>query len=279
METNNQLQIYIVTGGKGYAGSQLVETVLAQFPHHHVPVHIFSGVVTPLQITNILSELNPKTSIVAHTLVDAELRLILLRDCNTLGIKEIDLIGNLTNLISGFLNEEPLNKPGMYRQVKHQYFDRIEAIEFTLSTDDGMSPKKLFDADIVLTGVSRTGKTPLSVYLAMYGWKVSNIPLVYGIRPPKELFEIDRGRVFGLNIQLPFLVAQRKKRVAQMGVFDNQNYLGEDSIAKEINFAKRVFETGGFNVINITNKPIETTANEIIKLIKARYASLADKGE
>jgi regulator of PEP synthase PpsR (kinase-PPPase family) len=135
-----------------------------------------------------------------------------------------------------------------------------------------MSPERLKNAEIVLTGVSRAGKTPLSVYLAMYGWKVANIPLVNGVQPPKELFKIDPNRVFGLHISAAQLIAHRKKRLQGWKNYNDEKYIDEREVRDEIRQAMFVFERGGFTVINVSNKPIESTANEIINLMSQRFS-------
>jgi regulator of PEP synthase PpsR (kinase-PPPase family) len=140
-----------------------------------------------------------------------------------------------------------------------------------LNHDDGLNPNRLADAEIVLVGVSRSGKTPLSVYMSMFGWKVANVPLVKGIDPPQELFSIDPQRVFGLNISLSNLIAQRHKRLEQMRNQSNTDYIEQRKVGEEIRFANFIFERGRFTVINVTSKPIETTANEIIGMISDRF--------
>jgi regulator of PEP synthase PpsR (kinase-PPPase family) len=151
------------------------------------------------------------------------------------------------------------------------YFKRVEAIDFTLKVDDGQNPEKIGQADIVLTGVSRTGKTPLSVYLAMFGWKVANVPIVSGIEPPEELFKADPGRVFGLNISPVYLIAQRANRVKSLHMDLDSDYINKRKVADELDYARRIFERGGFTEIQITNKPIESSANEILTILTSRF--------
>jgi regulator of PEP synthase PpsR (kinase-PPPase family) len=164
-----------------------------------------------------------------------------------------------------------LQSPGLYREINQQYYERIDAIEFTLNHDDGLRPHKLHNAEIVLTGVSRSGKTPLSVYLAMYGWKVANVPLVFGIEPPKELFEIDPNRVFGLSISSGQLISHRMKRLKSLENTENTSYVDERLVAQDLRHAHFVFEKGGFTIINVSNKPVETSANEILNIMATRF--------
>lgn len=180
-------------------------------------------------------------------------------------------MGGLADFIEDKLGTQSVNAPGLYRRVNSRYYNRIEAIEYTLKHDDGLNPGRLRDAEIILTGVSRSGKTPLSVYMSMFGWKVANVPLVNGIDPPEELFKIDPQRVFGLYIKSPYLIAQRYKRLRQMNNLDNNDYVDKKHVNDELHNALTIFEKGGFTKIDVTNKPIETTANEIIAMVSDRF--------
>jgi [pyruvate, water dikinase]-phosphate phosphotransferase / [pyruvate, water dikinase] kinase len=181
-------------------------------------------------------------------------------------------MGELAAYLDEQLDVQPLQHPGLYRKINQEYFERIDAIEFTLSHDDGLGHERLRNAEIILTGVSRVGKTPLSVYLAMFGWKVANVPLVKGIQPPDELFEVDPQRVFGLHIGIPQLISHRKKRMESWNNHQNELYVNENSVKEEVRHALFVFERGGFTVLTVTNKPIESTANEIMNLISERFS-------
>jgi regulator of PEP synthase PpsR (kinase-PPPase family) len=204
-------------------------------------------------------------------MVNLQLRDKLVQYCSEFGVREVDLFSKLAGFIDETTDIAPLMHPGLYRELNHQYFDRIESIEYTLSHDDGMSPERLENAEIILTGVSRAGKTPLSVYLAMYGWKVANVPLVHGIAPPDELFKVDPQRVFGLHISSSQLIAHRKKRLLGWNNHQNESYIDEQKVREEIRNAMFIFDRGGFTVINVSNKPIESTANEILNIMSQRF--------
>ncbi|MCL1822008.1 MAG: kinase/pyrophosphorylase [Prolixibacteraceae bacterium] len=266
-ETNNTdkntTSIFVVSGGRGVSGNSLVQASLIQYPDNNVPVEILSNISTEEQLFEVIRQAKKKGAIIAHTMVDPDLRRKLNALSDEFNIPAVDLMGKLFDLLNERLDITPLKTPGLYHQVNLQYFDRVEAIEYTLSHDDGMDPDRLREAEIVLTGLSRAGKTPLSVYLAMYGWKVANVPLVKGIEPPEQLFEIDNRRVFGLYINYPQLIAHRHKRM-HVWNSDDTNYTNEESVREEIRFANFIFEKGNFTVINVSNKPIESTANEIL---------------
>jgi hypothetical protein len=181
------------------------------------------------------------------------------------------MAGDLIDYLTAELNEEPLNQPGLYRKLNLEYFDRLESIDFAISNDDGLNVHNLRHADIVLAGVSRTGKTPLSVYLAMHGWKVSNVPLVLGMDPPEELFRVDEKRVFGLTTSMNQLLSHRRKRLGDYEHVSSSDYVNPRSVRMELDFAHAVFKRGGFSVISVTHKPIESVANEILELIYRRF--------
>lgn len=263
--------IYIVSGGKGLAGNNMVHSLLIQYPNNNVPVIIVPNIHEEVQLMKLVEKAKQEDGMIAHTLVNRDLRSLLRKLCEEKGVKHIDFMGELADYLDEKLQIPSLQSPGLYREINQQYFDRIEAIEFTLNHDDGLQPQKLHKAEIILTGVSRSGKTPLSVYLAMYGWKVANIPLVNGIDPPKELFEVDPRRVFGLSISSGHLISHRIKRLRSFGNPENTNYIDELLVMKEIRNANFIFEKGGFTILNVSNKPVETSANEILNIMANRF--------
>lgn len=263
--------IYIVSGGKGLAGNNMVHSLLIQYPNNNVPVIIVPNIHEEVQLMKLVEKAKQEDGMIAHTMVNRDLRSLLRKLCEEKGVKHIDFMGELADYLDEKLQIPSLQSPGLYREINQQYFDRIEAIEFTLNHDDGLQPQKLHKAEIILTGVSRSGKTPLSVYLAMYGWKVANIPLVNGIDPPKELFEVDPLRVFGLSISHGHLISHRIKRLRSLGNPENTNYIDEHLVMKEIRNANFIFEKGGFTILNVSNKPVETSANEILNMMANRF--------
>lgn len=275
MATNKKNQkvspIYVVSGGKGLAGNNMVQSLLVQYPNNNVPVIIVPNMTEEHQLITLVKKVKDENGLITHTMVNRHLRYFLNDLCREKGVRCIDYMGELADYLDETLNIPSLQYPGLYRETNQEYFDRIEAIEFTLNHDDGLNPIKLHKAEIILTGVSRSGKTPLSVYLAMYGWKVANIPLVHGIDPPKELFEVDPKRVFGLTISPGQLISHRMKRLMSINDTKNTNYVDERLVMQEIRNANFIFEKGGFTVLNVSNKPVETTANEILTLMSNRF--------
>ncbi|WKK65710.1 pyruvate, water dikinase regulatory protein [Lutimonas zeaxanthinifaciens] len=269
--TNKAVSIFVVSGGKGVTGHTIVQTLIIQYPENKLNVKLIPDVRTEEKVLEVIKKVKDANGILTHTMVNSDMRSFLIEECEKQEVKQADLMGGLANIIENDYGLPSLNTPGLYHKINAQYYKRIEAMEYTLHHDDGLNAQDLRKADIVVTGVSRCGKTPLSVYMSMFGWKVANIPLVKGIDPPKELFEIDKNRVFGLNINLNHLVIQRQKRWKGIGNLSNMNYTDTKTVGQELQYAKFLFKRGGFTQINISNKAIESTANEIIGLIIDRF--------
>ena len=268
---NESVSIFVVSGGKGVTGHIIVQTLIIQYPENSLNVKLIPDVRTEKKIIEVITKVKKANGILAHTMVNYDLRIFLIEQCNKQQVKQADLMGGLASIIENDFGLQSVNTPGLYHKINAQYYTRIEAIEYTLNHDDGLNAQNLQEADIVVTGVSRCGKTPLSVYMAMSGWKVANVPLIQGIDPPKELFEIDKNRVFGLDINLNNLVIQRQKRWKSFGNLPNTNYVDSKLVGRELQYAKFLFKRGGFTKINISNKAIESTANEIIGFLFDRF--------
>lgn len=263
--------IHIVSGGRCLNGHGMVQALLAQYPDNNISVDLKPSITTAEQAKTVVNEAKAEKAVIVHTMVCANIRQVIIDECKKQNVIEYDYMGPLANYIEQKIGLTPINEPGLYRKSNEQYFDRIDAIEYTLGADDGVNPQRLFEADIILTGVSRVGKTPLSIYMSMLGWRVANVPLVLGIEPPHQLFEVDPQRVFGLHISPVQLLSHRMKRLVNISNNVNNNYVDRRVINDEIRYADRLFEKGGFTVVNTTNKPIESSSNEIIEMITTRF--------
>ncbi len=262
--------IYIISGGEGSSGQQVLHTALAQFGEVDVPVVVRPRVHDPVELEAIVQEAHQAGGLIVHTLVSADLRQRLLTLAEVYHVPETDLMGALLAQLSAHLACEPLQQPGLYRQLRLSYFERIEAIEFTVAHDDGRRPHELDQAEIVLTGISRVGKTPLAIYLSVQGWKTANVPLVAGIDPPAELFSIDPRRVVGLTIDPTQLLSHRQWRQKHLKMQGSTDYVDVEAIAEHVDAARRIFRRGGFAVLDITERPIEESAADIIDIVTRR---------
>ncbi len=232
---------------------------------------------TESQVEDIIEKAKVTDSLIVHTIVNRDLRRFLTIRGMEKEIVTIDLMGPVLSKIEGFLEDAPLEQPGLYRKIHHVDLAQVSAIEFALAHDDGMNHEDLAEAEIVMVGLSRAGKTPLSMYMAVMGWKVANVPLVIGVPMPEVLKRIDRRRIIALNINLEQLKAHRKMRQENLGTSDMYAYTSRKDIAREIESARRYYLTQGYSMIDVSNKPIETSAEEIIEMITRRFKAEAHK--
>jgi regulator of PEP synthase PpsR (kinase-PPPase family) len=260
--------VYVVSGGTGASGQQIVETVLVQFPALRVPVVVRNHIRSLKEAENAMTEATADGGTVVHTFVDATLRDAVNRLGKKHGVVTIDLMGPLIRQVAELTGATPLGQAGLYRKLRKDYFDRVAAIDFAVSHDDGKRPEEISSADVVIIGLSRCGKTPLSMYLAVHGWKAANIPIVKDIPLPGELFRVDRRRVIGLAIDPHRLLEYRRKREERMGRSGMDGYSSPSAVLEELEVAGKVYREGGFHVVEVTDKPIEITADEIIKFIE-----------
>jgi len=268
-QTNERLEgppIFVISGSTGAMGELLTHTVLAQFRDVHVPIHIEAHVHEPQQVVTAVAKAAAAGGIIVHTMVNAVCRKTLVEEARQKQVCAFDLSGPLLDHLAQQLGQTPIGQPGLYRQLRATYYQRIDAINFSVAHDDGQRVAELPLADLILIGVSRVGKTPLSMYLAMLGWKVANVPLVLEVPPPKALFAVDRQRVFGLMIEPTQLIRHRRTRQSALGVTTGP-YFDRQNIAEELRAANHLFYQHGFTVINVTDKPIESSGDEIITIL------------
>lgn len=259
--------IFVVSGSMGTLGEQVARSVMPQFRDAYVPVKVFKRVQQVCQLEEVIAKAVETNATIIHTLANPDMRQLLIDQARKYNVVAIDIVGPLIERLTQVLGIEPVGKPGLYRELNETYFKRISAIEFTLAHDDGMNYQGWPQAEIVLVGVSRAGKTPLSLYLSMLGWKVANVPVVQDIPPRPSLFELDPRRVVGLTIDPLRLLDHRQQRQRRLGAGGNSTYDNLADLYEEIKEARRIFRQGGFRIINVTNKPIETTAGQIIDLV------------
>lgn len=268
--------VFIVSGGTGASGLQLVNTILAQFPGLNVPVVTKAHVKDVEDLHEVLGSAGKSGGIVVHTLVDSHLRNMFNSLGVTYGVFVVDLMGALIDRLTSILGTEPVCRPGLYRSLNREYFDRVDAIEFSMDHDDGQGMQDISGADIVLLGASRVGKTPLAMYLAMKGYKTANVPLVSGQMSPESIMGVDAGRVIGLLIDAERLAAFRRERKEKLGLPGHDDYSDLRKIFNELEQARIFFKKKGYAVIDVTDKPLETSADEVMKIITRRFGEKSD---
>jgi len=270
MKSSNQATkyIWVISDGSGSTAERVLQASLVQFGDKDVVVERIPDVRTREQITEIVYQAKKKKGLVAYTLVTPELRSEIATRANECNVPTVDLLGPLLTTLTTFLASSPESKPGLLGELNHHYFKRIDAVGFTVKHDDGHGLHDLPKSDVVITGVSRTSKTPLSMYLAYNrGLLVANIPIIFGLDPPLQLFRIDQKKIIGLTINPDLLIQLRQTRLAQLTHVDI-NYADEKHIIEELTYSHEIFRKNPkWSVIDITGKAIEEVANEVCRLI------------
>lgn len=263
--------IFILSDSTGETASTIVKAALVHYQDRDVNIVRCKNIRSEEQIENILEEVQTRQGAVVYTIVSPNLRSKLESLCQINNIPYKDLFGPLLNMLSSYFQKEAPFTPGILRQTDEKYFKRIAAIEFTVKHDDGKITSDLANSDIVLVGISRTSKTPLSVFLSHKGWKVSNVPIVLNIPLPEELFKIDQKKIVALTIDLEKLTRIRKKRLEKLGQDLSSDYASFEYIAKELEYASSIFSKNKrWPVFDVTEKALEETASEITQLIASR---------
>lgn len=265
--------ILIVSDGTGETGYRLLKAAARQFDSD-ILITRYAKVRDKSQIEDIVRAVRRGSSLIVHTFASRELREHMSRIAAKEGAISVDAFGPIVEELSRFFHKNPVSKPGLLHQVDAEYFDRVEAIEFAIRHDDGESVEDLEDADIVLVGVSRTSKTPLSIYLAQEGWRVANIPIAVGSKLPGKLFDLDQHKVVGLVVDPERLAEARLVRLKQMGV-EGGSYADSERIRGEIEYARAVFEQHrSWPVIDVTGKSIEEVSQEVLDVVIGRGRKL-----
>lgn len=263
-------KLFVLSDATAETAERMLRAALVQFRGVETETRVFSLVRTDERLLSILDHAKEAGALVVYTIVNPEQRDLLLRRADELGLGAVDLIGHLMTRLAVFLEAMPTGRPGIPR-LTDDYFRRIEAVEFAVKHDDGQAIGRLEEAEIVLVGISRTSKTPLSTYLAQRGFKVANVPLVLGLPVPKALETIDPDRVFGLTIDVATLMRIRRARVKQLQMPEESEYAKRDHIIRELEYARSVFrDHPKWPVIDVSQKAIEETAAIIQRAMEAR---------
>jgi regulator of PEP synthase PpsR (kinase-PPPase family) len=268
-----QATIFILSDGTGETASAMVRAVLVQFASLNINIVRCKNVRTEEQIDALMEDVYARKGLIVFTMVGAQMSRKVIETAAQKGIVAVDLMGPLLTALDTYLglNSAGTHTAGLLRAVDEQYFKRIEAIEFTVKHDDGKTLSHLSQADIVLVGISRTSKTPLSIFLSHKGWKVANIPVVLNTPLPEELFQIDQRRIVGLTIDPASLTRIRKKRLEKFGQDPGGEYANMGHIQAEIEYAGQLFrQNRRWPVFDVTDRALEETAAEIVRVVAAR---------
>ncbi len=272
IQANDKLKVIVISDGTGETGSAITRAAMTQFQDKEIFFTRYKNIRSREQIDAIFQEAAIHHDIVVYTIVSVELRAYIAERSKRDHVRSVDVLGPLLTTFSNFFEAEPNYQPGLLHAVNDQYFKRVAAIEFTLNHDDGRNINSLEEADVVLVGISRTSKTPLSMYLSLEGIKTVNVPIVMDVPLPEKLFQIDQRKVFGLTIDPDELFRIRKNRLTRLGLSNDEgDYADLSKVSEEIEWANRIFsENKRWPVFNVTGEALEETAAEIIKLLNMR---------
>jgi regulator of PEP synthase PpsR (kinase-PPPase family) len=258
----------VVSDGTGGTAERALQAALTQFQNLDLSIELRSSVRSQEQVEMIVKEASESGAFIVHTLVSNEIREFMLHHGRIYNVETIDLMGPLLSRLSQQFALTPAQKPGLFRHLNEDYFRRIETMEFALRHDDGQRLHNIEQAEIVLIGVSRTFKTPLSVFLAFKQWYVANVPIVMEVEPPEILTELEKGKVFALTMDSRRLANLRQARSDYLGEASGQ-YAELDYVRREVIYALKFFDKHpDWPVVNVTGKPIEEIAAEIITLAR-----------
>lgn len=275
LSKSKELRIIVLSDGTGETAAQITKAAMLQFSDKEIYFTRYKNIRTKAQVEAIFDDAAIHHDMVVYTIVSPELRDYILTKATEKNVPTIDLLGPLLNAMATFFNMTPKALPGLFHQVNDRYFKRIEAMEYTIAHDDGRDLSNLDKADIILLGISRTSKTPLSMYLGHQGWKVVNIPIILNFELPPEISAADQRKIVGLTISADTLTTIRKNRLERLGQEDGGDYASMDKVLEEIDYADQLFRKNKrWPVFNVTGKALEETASDIIKLLVARRKQL-----
>lgn len=253
----------------GETGEQVVKAAISQFEIDKYEIKKFSHILDLETLKQALYGASTEANcVIFYTLVNMELLDYIEIYAHENNLVSVDLLSPLINAIKDHTGLMPHREPGAIRKIDEAYFRRVEAIEFAVQYDDGQDPRGLAKADLVILGISRTSKTPLSMYLANKNIKVANVPLVPESKPPKEIYDIPARRVIGLTNSPLKLNEIREERLKALGLPKGSSYASMERILHEIDFAEKIMKRIGCPIIDVSNKAVEETAEIIISLLK-----------
>lgn len=266
----SRLNLHLVSDSTGETLETIAKAALAQFGDAEVTRHFWPMVRSHQHLDRIFEEFAAAPGLVLYTLSNEATRAHLEERCRALGLPYISALDAVVRALEERLGRTAQGRPGGRHVMDEAYFARVDAIQFTIAHDDGLNWDHWEDADILLAGVSRTSKTPTSIYLANRGYKVANIPLVVESPPPPLLFELRNPMVVGLTTAPKRLVEIRRNRLLSLNETTETAYVDEERVEKEVAYARRLFADNGWAVIDVTRRSIEETAAAVIKLYNER---------
>jgi len=261
--------LHLVSDSTGETLNAMARAVCARFDDVLPIEHIYALVRSPRQLERVLQEVEGSPGVVLHTIVDTELRAGLEQGCRDLEMPCIAALDPLVAALARYLGASLSTRVGAQHTLDHDYFNRMDALNYAIGHDDGQSAQNLEQADVVLVGVSRTSKTPTSIYLAHRGIRAANVPLVPGAEPPAQLFQLKRAIVVGLTISPDRLIEIRRNRLLNLREDRESSYIDTEAVRAEIVRARRMYEKHGWPVIDVSRRSVEETAAAVINVMNA----------
>lgn len=268
-----RLHLHLVSDSTGETLEAVAKAALAQFDGVETIKHFWPMVRSEGHIERIIADIGKNPGIVLFTMVNVEARRTLELRCRALGLPAVAVLDHVLDSLSTLLNQTAKARPGQQHVLDAAYFARVDAIQFTIAHDDGIGWENWEQADILLAGISRTSKTPTSIYLANRGYKTANIPIVIESPPPQLLYTLKHPLVVGLITSAERLIQVRRNRLLSLNQIPETDYVDQDAVAREVAFARRIFADNGWPVIDMTRRSIEEAAAAIINLFNERGVS------
>ena len=268
-----RLHLHLLSDSTGETLENIAKAALAQFDEVETIKHFWPMVRSEGHLDRILLDIAQNPGLVLYTIVNPPTRAKLEERCRALELTAVAALDPVTDALSSLLGQAAKARPGRQHMLDAAYFARVDAIQFTIAHDDGVGQESWEEADIVLAGVSRSSKTPTSIYLANRGFKTVNVPIVVESPPPRALFELRKPLVVGLTTSPERLIAVRRNRLLSLNQREETDYVDQEKVAREVAFARRMFADNGWPVIDVTRRSIEETAAAIIKLCGERAAA------
>jgi len=261
------ISVHVLSDSLGETGEMVARAVVAQFGIGDFNIERLPKVTSAQDLRDTVRSHCGEACLFLYTLVDPELRAEM-ESLVAEGVHGADILGPSVALLAEATGRRPTGTAGAVHRTDKEYFERIEATEFAVMHDDGRNPQGLTDADVVLLGVSRTSKTPLAMYLAFKGYRVANIPLAPGLEPPKQIFEVDPRKIFGLVTDSRVLINIRQERMRELGAFVPK-YAEREAVERELEEARALMRRLGCIVIRTDNRAVEESAQEILRYLES----------
>ncbi|MBI1822649.1 MAG: kinase/pyrophosphorylase [Nitrospirae bacterium] len=262
-------QLFIVSDSTGDTAERAALAVLSQFKNRHqIGITRFRNIKSEIQVKEVIQRATSERAFIVYTFVSESLRKLMDQAAVEADLPAVDLIGPLLGRLETYLHKLPSAEPGLIHRVDQQYLTRMDAVQFAVKHDDGQSLHTLIEADMILVGPSRSGKTPLSMYLAQFGWKVANIPLILNITPPHQLFQAPQNKIIALLTDFELLTKVRKARIRNLKQAPSINYADPSYIDKELNYCSEIYRYHpDWKKVSVSGRAVEEVAADILTLL------------